>query len=388
MERFNIFSNDIYEMEMSISLNTLKRFRKVWIGKNKGFSSDELFKFANEEFYCYRYMVSQAEKEAQRMIVRIFKRLFDCDEYKMKFTESYSFRTPYQFIVEDDAGKRIGYRFEEFCDSEDENVAAYLEEFNLDSFSILLLRKENSKVKETFNLSNPKITVCLMVEFFKKYFSLDEYKNFRDKLDEYLIESNDAMGYKSIPFLSTMNLAILKNMEKEKLDDWKFQNTRYQILNRNNKELFENVMAYVEKYNVPSLLFGIMEKTFKTNGINSLLGTNDFAKSFITSEWLYEIFKRKKHFDYTVIISGYLKSIEQLLYNIALLHSGESGMLISVDDISNAKKAGINIIQKNKGKNRINFCEKNKRYMKICIFRQNSISVPEGRHAIPLQTAC
>jgi len=48
----------------------------------------------------------------------------------------------------------------------------------------------------------------------------------------------------------------------------------------------------------------------------ALLGTDKFAKCFITAEYLYHIFREGNSFDYTSVVSGYLKSIEQLIYRI------------------------------------------------------------------------
>lgn len=48
------------------------------------------------------------------------------------------------------------------------------------------------------------------------------------------------------------------------------------------------------------------------------VGKSNFAKSFLTSEYLYKYFKKNPMFDYTPIVSGYLKSIEQLLYSMCL----------------------------------------------------------------------
>lgn len=45
----------------------------------------------------------------------------------------------------------------------------------------------------------------------------------------------------------------------------------------------------------------------------ALVGKSDFAKSFLTSEYLYSQYNENDLFDYTAIVSGYLKSIEQLL---------------------------------------------------------------------------
>ena len=47
-----------------------------------------------------------------------------------------------------------------------------------------------------------------------------------------------------------------------------------------------------------------------------LLGESDFAKSFLTSEWLYKKYFSLQELDNTFIVAGYLKSIEQLLWDI------------------------------------------------------------------------
>ena len=47
-----------------------------------------------------------------------------------------------------------------------------------------------------------------------------------------------------------------------------------------------------------------------------LVGKSDCAKSFLTSEYLYSQYNESDLFDYTAIVSGYLKSIEQLLSTV------------------------------------------------------------------------
>ena len=47
-----------------------------------------------------------------------------------------------------------------------------------------------------------------------------------------------------------------------------------------------------------------------------MVGTADFAVSFISSEWNYQAYQLTENLDMTGIVAGYLKSIEQLLYCI------------------------------------------------------------------------
>ena len=65
----------------------------------------------------------------------------------------------------------------------------------------------------------------------------------------------------------------------------------------------------IKHYNLPQqFLQKQMERAF--------CGKSHYAKSFLTSEYLFEHFKNNPMFDYTPIVSGYIKSIEQLLFAI------------------------------------------------------------------------
>ena len=55
---------------------------------------------------------------------------------------------------------------------------------------------------------------------------------------------------------------------------------------------------------------------YKEKRYLALCGKEDFAHSFITSEYLYQTLRGNNEFDYTAIVSGYLKSVEQLLFRI------------------------------------------------------------------------
>ena len=59
--------------------------------------------------------------------------------------------------------------------------------------------------------------------------------------------------------------------------------------------------------------FSIMKRNFISGRYNLLLGDEDFCRSFITSEWLFENLNNNDLLEKTFIITGYIKSIEQLL---------------------------------------------------------------------------
>ena len=47
-----------------------------------------------------------------------------------------------------------------------------------------------------------------------------------------------------------------------------------------------------------------------------MVGESDFARSFLTSEWIFKKYLYNENLDNTYIVAGYLKSVEQLLWDI------------------------------------------------------------------------
>ena len=66
-----------------------------------------------------------------------------------------------------------------------------------------------------------------------------------------------------------------------------------------------------------------------------------FAKSFLTSEWLYHSLKGKPNFDYTSVISGYAKAVEQLLYTLITRSVDVNGLHISLSRLVKDPPADI-----------------------------------------------
>ena len=68
-----------------------------------------------------------------------------------------------------------------------------------------------------------------------------------------------------------------------------------------------------------------MEKNYLSGGLfRSIIGSQEYAESFLTSEWLFYSLKELNNFDYTAVICGYLKSVEQLLQKIVMINVDNS----------------------------------------------------------------
>ena len=83
---------------------------------------------------------------------------------------------------------------------------------------------------------------------------------------------------------------------------------------------------------------------------HTFVGTKDHAKCFMTSEYLYNYFKENPIFDYTPIVSGYIKSIEQLLHIICKRYNIAQGVkfsknLLTLNDYTEYLANNIDIIR-------------------------------------------
>ena len=78
---------------------------------------------------------------------------------------------------------------------------------------------------------------------------------------------------------------------------------------------------------------------------NAFVGVSRFAKCFLTSEYLFKHFKNNTIFDYTPIVSGYLKSIEQILQVICENYRNTQGIQLDMSRYTIGDY--ISFIQKN-----------------------------------------
>ena len=191
-----------------------------------------------------------------------------------------------------------------------------------------------------------KLRVCSPRDLFNERLIIDEYEYFITFLIGMIVDYQDFIGAKSVKTLSPSMLGgfrfdvessvesriqeIRTFREKEPWvrsiigDSPNLPNYGYHIIEDDLKSEYPHLE---EETN--SLLFdaGLLDRFEKGRLIKYLLGRADFARSFITSEYLLTQYDCNDCFDYTAIISGYLKSIEQLLYRIALFSANEGRMI-------------------------------------------------------------
>lgn len=141
-------------------------------------------------------------------------------------------------------------------------------------------------------------------EFFTEWFGEEEYKVFKEELDAFRGEAIEAIGFDTVLKPTEDNvIAIILEAEKE-------------IVEKNYEDIFKNKLP---KKDVEKL-----EKQYIQQGYyKAMLGNKPFADSFIASEWMLKVNDISGSLDYTGVVSGYLKSVEQLLKSLIETFEGK-----------------------------------------------------------------
>ena len=120
--------SDIYTDEIKKQINTLKRFREVWL-RFPGDWATSLFQYADPDFYFFRFTIDRQERSTKPFLIRVILRIME--RYRIVFEIP---ADTFAFVVTE-AGRRIGYRFEDFNIGQD--VADILQRSNVDEAFIL-----------------------------------------------------------------------------------------------------------------------------------------------------------------------------------------------------------------------------------------------------------
>lgn len=314
-----VSSDHIYSDEFKKNIQAQKRFREVWMEFDAPWNH-ELFQYANEDFYFYRFNINRMERNSVPLMRNIIFRLLTL--YKVDWSKGIA---PVLFRCNISDGSSSGYTFDDFY--EDDDIAAVCKDNKVDMVYIIRtwkgdhaaewIARENARY-ESHGMSVRSISVS---DFFTSLFGEAECQRFESHLSAFLNEIYDLVGYRSIKFLSSMNLAAQKLVLEKKLLEYSSKIMCYTVVDRTKLEVQKYL--HVDGYSFPANIETAIQSNFTKTGIfRVLLGSGEFAESFVTSEWLFHSLEGTENYDYTSIISGYLKSVEQLLLQIVKANVG------------------------------------------------------------------
>lgn len=152
--------------------------------------------------------------------------------------------------------------------------------------------------------------------FFKKFFPEALYDEFVYRIRDAVTRVEDIIGLQAISSLSMPRLApfrasLIDEIHRtvdgfpESTYTVKSNHAMYRLVNEDQK---------------------LISKAFFDDGFGRcLVGTKGFARCLTTSEYLRRSFLQGGEFDYTSIVCGYIKAVEQLSYELMLATLGTPG---------------------------------------------------------------
>lgn len=302
---------------------------KIFEGTYKNFirntarngSDFPLFSIASDNFYIYQKYERVLQSDVRNYLINpILEELLNNCGYKVESQleklrkhsgynndkiERYSI-CPFQFIFTKN-NLRYGVRYTNLYDTDD-IVKDLITNFQIDKVIILHFSDEQDfgldQYRELINISDYSIKM-----FFDEFINDNLYNYFLTTLEEVIEEMQKLIGFDTIPSINISNVTGVKLDLRETI-----KNIDFQLLTYNSSKEFDS-LSRNDLSNICSNL---------DNGkAQVMVGESDFAQSYITSEYLYQVLvdkfnnnKLEYKFDYTSVVAGYLKTIEQFLYKL------------------------------------------------------------------------
>lgn|GEM_PF-3254278 len=201
----------------------------------------------------------------------------------------------------DETNRDIRYLYEK------EKIPGFYEIPTVDSIYFIDWSGITSSKRATIHGSRQEKRKDITLEnFFALFFSRDSYQIFVEKCKNAIKQAKEILSFKAVPQLMPNNMvefkdSVLQEFSKEKIKEYTYQ------FNEENTE--EKPLGQISDDDL-----SIMDSFFYGDGLcEAIIGTSSFSKSFITSEYLFNTTDKRLEIDYTAVVVGYLKSIEQLL---------------------------------------------------------------------------
>lgn len=321
-------NRELYQYTFELLLKRIKE-SKVALTRNHHEFAPKLspvFKIGDNDYELYDLIVSANEVRAVSAVEELILKMFD--QYNIPYENypvdlQYSNMTfseqkkslPFPFVlIEND--QRVGYLFKNNKKIDYNN----LEELIVDLVVIVKMNNFDkqaydyfiTEVNEFNKRANIKLRYCTLREFFDKYFGPNEYNIFMEYVNDFNDRALNLIGFNTVITPTDQAIADFR------------------------KTVGKMICDYPYKDLVPSDIFEsqikILYKNYIKRGLyKAMIGDAPFAVSFISSEWYFRMYQVTNSLDQTGIVAGYLKSVEQLLYEL-IRFSKNNGKVFTARD--------------------------------------------------------
>ncbi len=312
----------IYQYIFNQLLEHVKESRSVKSSNYREMKSriEPMIVLGDEEYDLYQNIVEDNTVAVKSFIVYMIKHMMECftqedEDFALRYKNREFFEHGVYDMMLPAGDKKIAYHFmrEELVNKE---ILSYIEKGfdalvivhmnNYDDFGYQCCITDTNLYNKKAHLSVKHMT---LQEFFCDMFGQDEYEIFLEYLGKFNDAAQTIIGYNTVLAPTEDNIEKFKKTTLKELLEFKYE-------------------QYVQEGVDPKQIEKIRYNYFERCLYKIMLGDSTFANSFLSSEWNYKIYKATDSLEQTGIIAGYLKSIEQLAYEIAKLHVGERDVTI------------------------------------------------------------
>lgn len=144
---------------------------------------------------------------------------------------------------------------------------------------------------------------------FDTVFGEKEYDSFSKYASDFHDKCNNVISYKTVIVPTKRTLTAFKKKKSQMLKDMDY-------------------LAIAKKGQsgeLSDIEFAKVKNSYFTKKMyTAMVSSNDFADSFVSAEWSYDVYYNAMgELELTSIIAGYLKSVEQLMYKIVRFHKDQ-----------------------------------------------------------------
>ena len=312
-----------YVKYLSELINMVEKSRESILNNHNRFEEEigDLAFLGDKRYGAYKAIVDTNEYRAAKTVEKIAVALL-CENKDINFSLypidgrlsklppiEQSKSRPFQIILNKN-NKRIGIIF---CTRDDipEKVKCYENgNYVIDSLKIIVLSAPDefaykilfADVNNSYQQKGINVEKVPILDFWEECFGSDERDELIDFFNQFNEKAKEIIGFNTV--ITPTEKAVSK-----------FKIKCYDTLI--NKAKVQNIpKVFSDEYEI--LQYNYIERQL----CRAMIGNCNFAKSFITSEWFYNMYQLTENLDLTAVVSGYLKSIEQLLFSIIQLSAG------------------------------------------------------------------
>lgn len=296
----------------------LEKFHDKWF-ENFGFP---MFGETSKEYHEQVYFQSYLESYIRKMINGILKDLIDYESVDEFSWPEFNCPEIYNGYTNIEAERKFGFEFI----NKNQKIGYRYTNIDYDQIQELLTRNDVETIKHVvwsreddligFCYDDKRVDVINAFELFSTLFCGIEdgeirtmYEVFVESVTKSVEQANSMISLTTLPGFTPSYIHNNRNRVLSDLRDNIEKLTVFFVRNPKFKNVEVKSAKLIKHYNLSQ---GFLKKQMEL----VFCGTSHYAKSFLTSEYLFKYFKNNPMFDYTPIVSGYIKSIEQLLYAI------------------------------------------------------------------------